>query len=162
MRGRSMSFKEPVMAGGWSVLSYLLVVGAGASVALQQILNANLRTELGSPWWAGFVSYAVGMIAMLVVALVMPGNKPDLHTIANGSWTSWTGGLFGAIFIGVAILMVPRLGAATVLALVVVGQMLGSVAFDHFGVLGLQQHSAGPLRLAGAALLIAGVVLIRM
>lgn len=42
------------------------------------------------------------------------------------------GGLFGAIFIGVAILMVPRLGAATVFALIVMGQMIGSVAFDHF------------------------------
>jgi bacterial/archaeal transporter family-2 protein len=29
---------------------YLLVVGAGVSVALQQVLNANLRMELGSAW----------------------------------------------------------------------------------------------------------------
>ena len=47
--------------------------------------------------------------------------------------------VFGAIFIGTAILTVPRLGAATVLALILVGQMLGSLAFDQFGLLGLQQ-----------------------
>lgn len=157
-----MNSGEPIVAGGWSILSYLLVVGAGVSVALQQVLNSNLRAELGSPWWAGFVSYAVGMTVMLVVALVSPGNKFNLHEIANSSWVSWTGGLFGAIFIGVAILMVPRLGAATVLALIVVGQMIGSVAFDHFGLLGLQQHPVSPLRLTGASLLICGVVLIRM
>lgn len=157
-----MNSGEPIVAGGWSILSYLLVVGAGVSVALQQVLNSNLRAELGSPWWAGFVSYAVGMTVMLVVALVGLGNKFNLHEIANSSWVSWTGGLFGAIFIGVAILMVPRLGAATVLALIVVGQMIGSVAFDHFGLLGLQQHPVSPLRLTGASLLICGVVLIRM
>jgi len=39
--------------------------------------------------------------------------------------------------------------------------MLGSLAFDHFGLLGLPQHSAGPIRLAGAILLILGVILIR-
>jgi DNA-binding transcriptional LysR family regulator len=39
--------------------------------------------------------------------------------------------------------MVPRLGAATVLALIVVGQMLGSLACDHFGLLGLP-HAATP------------------
>ena len=143
------------------VVPYLLVVGAGVSVALQQILNANLRSELGSPWWAGFVSYFVGMVAMLAVALAMPGNRLALSSVTNSSWVSWTGGIFGAIFIATAILMVPRLGAATVLALIVVGQMLGSIAFDHFGLFGTPQHAASPVRLLGAALLILGVVLVR-
>ena len=52
-----------------TLLSYLLVVAAGVSVALQQVLNANLRAQLGSPWWAGSVSYLVGF-AMLAVALL--------------------------------------------------------------------------------------------
>ena len=58
-------------------------------------------------------------------------------------------------------LMVPRLGAATVLAQIVVGQMLGSLVFDHFGLLGIPQHPATLIRLAGTAFLILGVVLIR-
>ncbi|WP_247889194.1 DMT family transporter, partial [Azospirillum brasilense] len=59
-----------------SAASYLLVVGAGVSVALQQVLNANLRADLGSPWWAGFVSYVVGMLAMLAVGPPAPGPPP--------------------------------------------------------------------------------------
>ncbi|MGY0778981.1 transporter family-2 protein [Azospirillum brasilense] len=145
-----------------SAVSYLLVVGAGVSVALQQVLNANLRADLGSPWWAGFVSYVVGMLAMLAVALLAPGPRLAEAVGGVGSWVTWTGGLFGALFIGTAILMVPRLGAATVLALIVVGQMLGSLAFDHVGLLGLPQQPVSPTRLAGAASLILGVVLIRL
>lgn len=145
-----------------SAVSYLLVVGAGVSVALQQVLNANLRADLGSPWWAGFVSYVVGMMAMLAVALLAPGPRLAEAVGGVGSWVTWTGGLFGALFIGTAILMVPRLGAATVLALIVVGQMLGSLAFDHVGLLGLPQQPISPTRLAGAASLILGVVLIRL
>ncbi len=38
---------------------YLATVGAGASVALQQVLNANLRAQLGSPWWAGFINEVI-------------------------------------------------------------------------------------------------------
>jgi len=34
--------------------------------------------------------------------------------------------------------------------MVVVGQMLGSLAFDHFGLLGVPQHPADLTRLAGA------------
>ena len=150
------------MTAAMSAFSYLLVIGAGVSVALQQVLNANLRAELGSPWWAGFISYFVGMLAMLAVALT--SSSPRLPNVLAGatSWLSWTGGLFGALFIGTAIFMVPRLGAATVLALIVVGQMLGSLAFDHFGLLGLPHHPVSPTRLAGAASLLLGVVLIRL
>lgn len=146
-----------------TLLSYLLVVAAGVSVALQQVLNANLRAQLGSPWWAGSVSYLVGLAAMLAVALLTPHPRlSGAGTLTGaGSWFSWTGGFFGAVFVGIAILMVPRLGAATTLALIVVGQMTGALVFDHFGVLGIQQHAASPIRLAGAACLILGVVLVR-
>jgi bacterial/archaeal transporter family-2 protein len=144
-----------------NVVFYLLIVGAGVSLAFQQILNANLRIELGSAWWAGFISYLVGTLAMLAVAVASGGPWLSATMAARTSWVSWTGGMFGAIFIATAILMVPRFGAATVLALIVVGQMFGSLTFDHFGLLGIPQHSANPIRLAGAAFLILGVVLIR-
>jgi len=150
------------MPGAYAnVMFCLLVVGAGISVALQQVLNTNLRTELGSPWWAGFISYLVGTVVMLAIATTssQPWLSPAM--IARTSAISWAGGIFGTIFIGTAILMVPRLGAATVLALIVVGQMIASLAFDHFGVFGIPQHSATPVRLAGAALLVLGVTLVR-
>lgn len=143
------------------VISYLLVILAGASVALQQVLNANLRAHLASPWWAGSVSYLVGLVAMLAVALLAPGPRFTESFSGGAPWVSWTGGVFGAIFIGIAILMVPRLGAATTLALIVVGQMIGSLIFDHFGLLGIQQQSISLIRLAGAACLVLGVVLVR-
>ena len=143
------------------VFSYLLVVAAGISVALQQVLNANLRVQLGSPWWAGSVSYLVGLVVMSTVAIL--SQPPRLSEAFNGvgPWFSWTGGVFGAVFIGVAVLMVPRLGAATTLALIVVGQMVGSLVFDQFGLFGVPQHSASLVRIAGAACLILGVVLVR-
>jgi bacterial/archaeal transporter family-2 protein len=57
--------------------------------------------------------------------------------------------------------LLPSLGAATLIALVVAGQMLTTITFDHFGLFGLTPHPVSLSRLAGAALLIAGVILIR-
>lgn len=149
------------MGGVFSLSCYALVVLAGISVAIQQVLNANLRGEIGSPWWAGFVSYLVGTMVMLALALATKG--PGLAEMWSARTTpiSWAGGIFGAVFVGTAILMVPRLGAATVLALVVVGQMAAGMAIDHFGLFGTPQHLASPVRLGGVLLLIAGVVMIR-
>lgn len=137
------------------------VIGAGVSLALQQVINANLRVALASPWWAGLASYAVGAAAMLVLAIAAPGPRLTVGLLARPPLLAWSGGIFGAIFVMAAILTVPRLGAASVLALVVVGQMLGALAFDQVGLLGLPQHPIGPIRLAGAACLILGVVLVR-
>lgn len=142
-------------------LFYLIVIGAGISVALQQVLNTNLRTTLDSPWWAGFVSYLLGTAVMLVAGLCSGAPRLSSLNLGGTSWLTWTGGFFGAVFIATAILMIPRLGAATVLALIVVGQMLGSLLFDHFGILGLQQHPLNWTRLAGVALLIGGVILVK-
>jgi len=63
-----------------NVVFYLLIVGAGVSVAFQQVLNANLRMELGSAWWAGFISYFTGTLAMLAIAVA--SREPWL----SGTW----------------------------------------------------------------------------
>jgi transporter family-2 protein len=87
---------------------------------------------------------------------------PAGAALARSNWWAWSGGFFGAIYIAVSILLLPRLGAATVVALIVMGQMLGSVAFDHYGWMGLPEHPADWQRILGALLLVGGVVLIRM
>jgi FixJ family two-component response regulator len=48
-----------------------------------------------------------------------------------------------------------------VMALVVAGQMIAGIAMDHFGVFGLAQHPVSISRLAGIALIIGGVLLIK-
>jgi transporter family-2 protein len=142
-------------------LAYLLVIAAGVSVALQQVLNGDLRTALGSPWWAGLISYLGGTLVFVVLLIASDGPRLTTASVERTSWVTWTGGLFGAAFIGISAVMVPRLGAATTLALIVGGQMLGSLTFDQIGLLSLQQHAVTPSRLLGVACLIGGVLLIR-
>ena len=75
---------------------------------------------------------------------------------------SWMGGFFGAVYIGIPILMFPRLGAALVIALIILGQMIAAMVFDHFGILGVPEHPITSVRLLGVLMLLAGVVLIRI
>jgi bacterial/archaeal transporter family-2 protein len=147
---------------GVAIFGYLLAFGAGVSFLFQQAVNANLRVEIGSLWWAGFVSYLGGTIAMLLMAALLLQPLPSMQMIYRSNWFSLTGGLFGAIYIAISILLLPRLGAATVIALIVAGQMIGSLAFDQFGVLGVPVHPLSMFRLAGAALLVLGATLVRL
>lgn len=143
------------------MLSALVALAAGASVVTQQVLNANLKTVLNSAVWSGFVSYLVGLASMAVLVAAMREPLPALGVLGRVPLWAWTGGIFGAIFIICGIWLIPLIGAGTYVALVIAGQMLTSLAFDHFGVFGLEQRSADLPRLLGAALLVAGVILIR-
>ena len=139
----------------------LLAVGAGVSFVMQQTVNADLRATLGSAAWAGFVSYLGGTLCMLLLAVALRDSVPSAAAVLRSNWWAWSGGFFGAIYIAVSILLVPRLGTATFVALLIAGQMVASLAFDHFGWLGLTERPADPLRIFGALLLVGGVVLIQ-
>jgi transporter family-2 protein len=143
------------------VFPILLAVCAGISLVVQQALNANLRIALNSAAWSGFMSYFVGVVCMAIFVLLRQEPIPALATLVRVPFL-WSGGLFGAIFIALAIFLIPQLGAATFFALLIAGQMGGSVAFDHFGLLGLPVHPVSAVRVLGAALLVAGAVLIRL
>jgi transporter family-2 protein len=139
----------------------LLALGAGISVATQQVLNGNLRTALNSPAWAGFISYLGGLLTMAVLLVVAREPVPSWKLVTATPWWAWSGGILGGVFIMLMILLLPSLGAATLLALVVAGQMLAGVTMDHFGLFGLAQHPVSPARLIGIALVIGGVLLIK-
>src|SRR5262245_42811802 len=127
--GRSTSMLQLLLP---SVLAAL----AGVSIVVQQALNTNLRSALDSAAWSGFVSYFVGLLCMAVLVVVLRDPLPSASVAARIPWWAWSGGVFGAIFIGLAILLVPQLGAAAFIALLVAGQMIGSVIIDHYGLLG--------------------------
>src|SRR3954464_13214697 len=142
-------------------LLHALALGAGVSVASQQVFNGGLRTALVSPAWVGLVSYIGGLATMMVVLLVLGEHIPSWKAVAQTPWWAWTGGIFGGVFILLMILLLPPLGAATLIALVVAGQLATAITLDHFGAFGLTAHPISLSRLAGTALLIAGVILIK-
>jgi len=135
---------------------------AGVSFVVQQAVNADLRASIGSAAWAGVVSYLGGTVCMMVLAVVLREAVPAMADIHRSGWWAWTGGFFGTVYIAISIFLVPRLGAAFFVALLVAGQMVASIAFDHFGALGLSEHPVDIPRLIGAVLLVVGVALIRI
>jgi transporter family-2 protein len=141
--------------------SILLAFGAGIAFVVQQAVNADLRIGLGSAAWAGFVSYLGGTLCMLALAAALGEAVPGVAAISRSHWWAWSGGLFGAIYIGISIVLVPKIGTATFVALLVAGQMASSLAFDNYGLLGLAQRPIDLSRVIGAALLVGGVILIR-
>jgi bacterial/archaeal transporter family-2 protein len=143
------------------LLPAILTIGAGVSVLIQQVMNANLRAELNSAPWSGFASYFLGVLCMAAFAAALHNPVPTAATVSRVPLWAWSGGIFGAIFIGLSIITIPKLGGAAYIALLVTGQMIAALAVDNYGWLGVPARQIDLPRILGVGLLVGGVVLIR-
>lgn len=139
----------------------LTAVLVGLLLPVQAGVNAELRVTLGHPLTTAFVSFLVGTVALGILMVLAGAAVPNPRAMAQAPLYQWSGGLLGAIYIAAAVVLAPRLGAATLIASVVTGQMIASLVLDHFGLVGFAEHPIGPGRIVGALLVVAGVVLIR-
>ena len=141
-----------------------LVALAGAAAPLQSGLNAELRDKLAGPIEVGFFSSIITTIALAVgfgMMVALGKTDPDLAAIKAVPWWLWTGGLLGAFFIVVTLVGAGTLDAALLVGLLVAGQMVASLVFDHFGVLSYDVNKINVWRVAGVALICAGVFVIQ-
>jgi transporter family-2 protein len=146
---------------GWVAYGAMAIVAlAGAATALQAPINARLATAVGSSVNAALVSFAVGTIALIGLALMLQV-RPDMAATRALPWYAWVGGLCGVVFVIAATWGVPRLGVATTITLMVAGQLLLGLVLDHFGTFGAPRQPVNLGKLAGVALVIGGVVLVR-
>jgi bacterial/archaeal transporter family-2 protein len=147
-----------------NLLYLLLAAAAGAMLPVQAGVNAQLARFVGGPVRASFVSFLVGTIALLLLSIALIASKPlpSGSKLGGAPWWVWVGGLLGAFYVVGVIASAPRLGAVALIAAVIAGQTACSVLADQFGWVGFREHSATPGRLAGLALVFAGVALVRI
>jgi transporter family-2 protein len=144
----------------WTYL--LLAFAAGAMLPFQAGINAALADSVNSPFRAAFVSFLVGTLVLLVVAALVFKPLPSWTKLGDAPWWVWIGGALGAFYVAGSIISAPKLGAATLIALVVAGQALASLAVDHFGWVGFEENPISLGRIGGMLLIAAGVVLVRI
>ena len=138
----------------------LLVFIAGGMVALQAPTNAILAKAGGSPILAALISFTVGTAALLMVWVATP-NRPGSSAFSGLPWYAWIGGLYGAMFVAVAAYAAPKIGVASLITIGIAGQIAMALLLDHIGAMGLTRDPITAGRIAGAVLVIAGVVLVR-
>ena len=138
------------------VLIILMAVG-GVAVALQPSINARLAEKTGY-LQAATISFAVGTLVLLLVSLST--NQGSFRRATESEWWQLSGGVFGAFFVTMTIIGVPRIGTTAVLALTIVSQLAAGLLMDHYGLLGMRGIPFDFKRLLGVLLLLAGVALI--
>jgi transporter family-2 protein len=137
----------------------VLTAAVGGAIALQAPINSHLGKAVGT-FQAAFLSFSVGTVLLAVIAGLAKGGLGTVAHVRDVPAYYLAGGLLGAAYVTCVLVTVRTLGAGGVVAATIAGQLTMSVLVDQFGWLGVARHPMTAARLAGIALLAAGVFLV--
>ncbi len=132
----------------------------GCLMPVQAGINAQLTQALKNPFLAAFISFFVGAVALFILSIFQSAPFSELKRLPSFPPYLLLGGVLGALFVGSSIALIPRLGATTMMASFVTGQLIMSLVIDHYGLFGLAQHPLSMVRVAGVGMLFIGLSLI--
>jgi transporter family-2 protein len=147
------------MSNFWILI--LLAIVAGAMAPLQAATNNRLAIVVDSPVLSALVSFVIGTLTLLIYIVASGTPLANLGLMKEAPPVAWIGGVLGAIFVTVTVLLLPKLGVAMTFSLVIAGQMLITLVIDHFGLLGIPVKEISLARVLGILLIVAGTILIR-
>lgn len=141
-------------------MSWLMIIFAlvgGILVGIQAGVNGILGSKIGAIEGA-FISFFTGTLALLLVVIFF--GRGNLLAVTNLPKWQLIGGLLGAAYVFILVLTVPKIGVASVLMAIIVGQVLSSTVIDHFGLFGGRQIPIDWRRITGLIFLAVALLLI--
>ena len=139
---------------------YLAAAASGMANPAQAGANAQLRKSTEHAVFSAVIVYASGLLFMLVFQLVARQTWPSGAKLQAVPWWAWTGGLLSLASTMAGITLAQKLGSGVFTGITVTASIAISILFDHFGWMGFRQHAASWPRIAGGALMVAGLWLV--
>ena len=144
-----------------STLFIILSLAAGLVIPLQGALNGILGKQMNHPLQATFISFLGGVFFLFILLIIINPDIPTWSMLKGNPWYIYTGGFLGVIFVTMALLSVPIIGAGNFLAAALTGQMVGAIIIDHFGILNVPVQPITWTRVLGVLFLFLGVYLVK-
>jgi len=136
------------------IVIILIGLAGGIAVGLQSPLSSMISQRLGV-MESVFIIHLGGALAALIPLLIYGGGK--LGNWRTVPWYALCAGAFGLVVIFSMSYMIPRVGIATSLIILLSGQLLIGTVLDYFGLLGAVQRPIELMRIVGLAVVFLGV-----
>lgn len=136
----------------------MLLTGIG--IPILAALNGGLGARLGSPLAASMILFGLAFLIATAGAL-MTGSIGQIRFSSEIPFQFYFGGLFVAFYVIAVTFIAPKFGVGNAIFFVLVGQLISAAAIDHFGLFGSLRFPIDAKRIAGIALMVAGVWLAR-
>ncbi len=141
----------------------LIALVTGGMIALQAPINAEAAARLGHPLTAATMSFCVGTVALIVLTALLARHGSNLGALKTMPlYMLLGGGLLGAIYVTVTLVLAPKIGVAAIMALGIAGQLLAALAIDRLGLFELMERGLSVGRVSGALLVLVGALMVRV
>lgn len=144
------------------VLYMILALLMGFCVATQGAINSSLASKIGTGETLLVNTILVGVGAVITFFILSGPSRLSWSHLTRASLLEYAGGILGFCIILLAIVLFPRLGAGLTLSLAITAQLVTALFIDHYGFMGVPEHAVSLPRLAGVALMVGGVALIKL
>ena len=134
-----------------------LMFAGGIAVAIQPSINGRLAQKVGFIE-SSCISFAVGTMALLITAMI--AGKGNFRGISQAHGWELSGGLLGAFFVTMTIIIVPRIGTTSAMAATIAAQLITGLIIDHYGLFGFRTVPVDFSRAFGVVLLLVGAGLV--
>jgi transporter family-2 protein len=139
---------------------FTLAAVAGAAIAVQAGMNAQLGVILRSPLLASCIAFSIGALVTALVILASGRVQPTADVARSVPGWLWLGGMFSALGVGLFYYLIPRMGVGPMMSVAVSSQLLIGVLASHFGWFELPVKTLDAGRAFGLCALAVGVFLI--
>lgn len=141
------------------MIGFLFSVIAGAAMSVQGVMNTRLSDKLGL-WEANaFVQGSAFVLSLLVALLFGKGDFGSIRSVPKGYLL---GGALGLVITVTVMLSIKGLDATVAISAILIAQLLVAAMIDGFGWLGQEKLSMNWKHYAGVALMLGGVVLMKL
>lgn len=139
-------------------MTLIITIGliGGIAVGTQGPIAGAMAQRVGGAS-SSLIVHIGGAIASLLLLLVRGGEQ--IAQWRSLPWYMLGCGVFGLVLYLSLSHTVPRLGAASAIMLLIVGQLCAGMIIDHFGAFDVPARSLDASRTAAVVLLLAGAVL---
>ena len=142
--------------------SYLLFTGwtllAGAGIPLIGVLNSGVARSVGNPFTATAIMFAIAMAAAFCLSLPFFG-FPTAAQLGSAPPVSYAAGILIGFYALSATIIIPRFGAASFVAFILIAQLLTSACVDQFGLFGMARRPIDMTRLIGLMVIAGGIAI---
>ena len=135
------------------IIIILIGLAGGMADGIQAPLSSMISQRLGI-LESVFIIHIGGAFFALIPLLIYGGGK--LGNWRTVPWYALCAGVFGLVVIFSMSYMIPRVGIATALIILLAGQLLIGTLLDYFGLLGAVQRPVDFMRLLGLAVVLLG------
>ncbi|OOF47428.1 orotate transporter [Rodentibacter trehalosifermentans] len=156
----SLKQPSPKKSGQPSLIFWqILGISGGIASGITPAVNTALRQTLQSIPLSVFVPFIIGTLLLaLMICFKEPASWKYLKMAIKKPqpWWQWFGGLFGAVYIGGIVIIVPQIGTGGAIVTSLFGLLVGSLIIDQFGLLGAKKKPISLIQILGLFVLLVG------